>query len=161
MARFDTSGIDELIGEMQRLKIDEGPIADDMVNTAVEIIQSEWRKSIKKHGHYRTGELYKSIIIGGGPYRNWDGVSRNVYPEGEDRHGKKAGNGNSKKRKKRRSKRWKNGVISNADKAFLLNYGCRRFGGSYFIEEAEENSEEPVQKACKAIWDKFLASAGK
>lgn len=138
MARFDTSGLDDLIKQMQRLGQDEGPIAEEMVNASVEAIREEWRKSAEKHGHRDTGALIESIGFGPGPIRSGNIVFRDVYPQGKDAKGTR-----------------------NAEKAFILNYGTSRIPASYWIDEADENSAQPVQEACQRIWDRFLASSGK
>lgn len=138
MARFDTTGLEELIGEMQRLGNDEGPVAEEMVNAAVEAIKEEWKKSALYHEHYKTGALIRSIGIGPGPVRAGNIIYRDVYPHGRNAKGTR-----------------------NAEVAFILHYGCERFRGSYWVDDADDASAEPVRKACQAIWDRFLASAGK
>lgn len=137
MARFDTSGLDDIINQMRRLKEDEGPVAEEMVNAAVEVIKEEWRKSARKHGHIDTGAMIESIGIGPGPVRAGNIIYRDVYPRGTDGKG-----------------------VRNATKAFVLNYGRSNMPGSYWVDEADENSAEPVQEVCKEIWDRFLSEHG-
>ena len=137
MARFDTRGLDDLINQMQRMKQDEGPVAEEMVNAAVEVIKDEWKKSAEAHGHRDTGAMIESVGIGKGPVRAGGIVYRDVYPQGKDAKGTR-----------------------NAEKAFILNYGCQRFPGSYWVDDADDNSAAPVQAACETIWDRFLKSEG-
>lgn len=137
MAQFDTTGLDELINQMQRLGQDEGPVAEEMVNAASDIIVEEWKASCAAHGHIRTGAMMGAIKPGPGPKRSGGAVFRDIYPKGSDANGTR-----------------------NAEKAFILNYGCSRFPGSYWVEEAEDNASGPAQEACEEIWERFIASAG-
>lgn len=135
MARFDTSGLQGLINEMRRLEQDEGPVAEEMVNAAVAVIREEWRKSAEAHGHRDTGAMIESIGFGPGPVRAGNILYRDVYPQGVDSDG-----------------------VRNATKAFILHYGCSRFPGSYWVDDADDNSAAPVQAVCEEIWNRFLAS---
>ena len=137
MARFDTTGLDDIISQMQQLKEDEGPVAEEMVNAAVEEIKFQWQLSAGMHGHVRTGAMIESIGIGPGPVRAGSLLYRDVYPHGSDAKG-----------------------VRNAEKAFILNYGRSNMPGSYWVEEADENSGEPVQARCEEIWDRFLQEHG-
>ena len=137
MARFNTSGLDDLISQMQQLGQNEGPVADEMVTAAVEVIREEWRKSASDHGHHDTGAMIASIGLGPGPIRAGNIVYRDVYPQGSDSKGTR-----------------------NAEKAFILNYGCKRFPGSHWVDDADFSSAEPVQAVCESIWDRFLKSEG-
>lgn len=137
MARFDTGGLDELIQQMQRMGQDEGPVAEEMVNAAVEAIRDEWKKSAQSHGHHDTGEMIESIGIGPGPVRAGSILYRDVYPQGVDSKG-----------------------VRNATKAFVLNYGKHNMPASHWVDDAEDKCAAPVQAACQAIWDRFLSGGG-
>ena len=137
MARFNTEGLDDLINEMERLGQNTGPVAEEMVNAAVDVIREEWRKSAEKHGHRDTGAMIKSIGIGPGPVKAGGLLYRDVYPQGKDSKG-----------------------VRNAEKAFILHYGTARIPASYWVDDADDASGEPVQTVCQEIWDRFLASGG-
>lgn len=137
MARFDTTGIQEIISDMERRCQDVGPVAEEMVNAAVEEIKLAWQASAEEHGHRDTGALIDSIGFGPGPVRAGNILMRDVYPQGKDSKG-----------------------VRNAEKAFILHYGCKRFPGSYWVDDADEKSAAPVQARIEAIWDRFLASGG-
>ena len=137
MARFDTSGIQDIISAMERMGQEAGAVAEEMVDAAVEEIKGAWKASAEAHGHRDTGALIESIGFGPGPVRAGGILYRDVYPQGKDSKG-----------------------IRNAEKAFILHYGCRRFPGSYWIDDADEMSAEPVQSRIEAIWDRFLSSEG-
>ena len=141
MARFDTSGIDDIIHAMDRMRMSSGPLAAEMVNAAVEEIKLQWRLSAGMHGHVDTGQMLDSIDFGPGPLRAADIIFRDVYPQGTDNKG-----------------------VRNATKAFVLNYG-RSYGrtikpGTQWVEEADDNSADPVRERLQAIWDRFLETGG-
>ena len=135
MARFDTSGIDEIIQNMQRMNMEVGPVAEEMCMAAVEEIRDAWRESAEEHGHHDTGALIASIGFGPAPIRAGAIIYNDVYPQGTDSKGTR-----------------------NAEKAFILHYGCKRFPGSYWVDDADWKSEGPVNARIKAIWDRFIES---
>lgn len=137
MARFDTTGIQDIISAMERMGQDVGPVAEEMVDAAVGEIRDAWRASADAHGHRDTGAMIESIGFGPGPVRAGGILYRDVYPQGKDSKGTR-----------------------NAEKAFILHYGCKRFPGSYWVDEADEKAAEPAQAKIEAIWDRFLASEG-
>ena len=51
MARFDTSGLDELLADMQRMEQQTGPVAEAMTMAAAEIIKQSWQRSAEEHGY--------------------------------------------------------------------------------------------------------------
>ena len=48
MARFESSGLDDLISEMQRMGQQTGPVAAEMVQAAVDIIKEKWKESCSR-----------------------------------------------------------------------------------------------------------------
>ena len=135
MAKMDTSGLDELIREMQRLGQDEGPVVDEMLDTAAGIIREQWRETAKRHGHVDTGAMVDSVdfTVKG----NARALYRDIYPQGVDAKG-----------------------VRNAEKAFILHYGKHNMPGTYWVDEAEDNAGPEAIEACQEIWDRFLAREG-
>lgn len=135
MARFDTSGIEEIILNMERLGQNVGPVAEEMCMAAVEAIRDAWRQSAEMHGHRDTGDMIASIGFGERPIRAGSIVYNDVYPMGRDHKG-----------------------VRNAEKAFILHYGTSRKPGSYWVDDADEMSAGPVEARIREIWDRFLES---
>ena len=133
MARFDTSGLDDLIWQMRAMGQECGPVAEAMVNASVGAIKEEWIKSAASHGHIDTGDMINSIGIGPGPVNAGSVIYRDVYPQGSDRKG-----------------------VRNATKAFVLNYGRSNLAGSHWVEDADDRSADPVQTVCESIWNEFI-----
>ena len=135
MARFDTRGLDELVNEMQRLGQDEGPVVDEMLDTAAGIIRDQWRETAREHGHIDTGAMIDSVdfTVKG----NARALFRDIYPQGSDSKG-----------------------VRNAEKAFILHYGKHNMPGDYWVDDAERKAGPEAIEACQNIWDRFLKSEG-
>lgn len=135
MARFNTSGLDDIINQMRALGQDTGPVAEEMVVASVEAIREEWRKSAEAHGHIDSGDMIASITYSPSTTVMGSIKSRDVYPQGNDHKG-----------------------VSNATKAFVLHYGKSTKAGSHWVDDADDNSSAPVQAVCEEIWDNYLQS---
>lgn len=135
MARFDTTGLDDLISQMQKMGEAVGPVADEMLDTAAGIIRDQWKSTAKAHGYEDTGAMIRSVdfTVKGSA----QALYRDVYPQGKDSKG-----------------------VSNAEKAFILHYGKKNMPGSYWVDEAETKAGPDAIEACQEIWDRFLASQG-
>lgn len=129
---MDTSGLDSLIRDMERLGQESGPVAEEMLNTAAGIIRDQWRAVAQEHGHIDTGAMIDAI--GYGPTTHASAMLyRDVYPLGTDAKG-----------------------VRNAEKAFILHYGRSNMPGDYWVDEAEMRATPETLEACREIWDRFL-----
>lgn len=138
MARFDTSGIDDIIQSMERMNLEVSPVAEEMCMAAVEVIRDAWRESAEEHGFRDTGAMIDSIGFGPAPIRAGAIIYNDVYPQGKDSKGTR-----------------------NAEKAFILHYGSKRIPASYWVDEADARSVEPVNAKTREIWDRFIEKNGK
>ena len=135
MARFEMTGLDRLIRDMQKMGHDTGEVAEAMVNAAAGVIRDEWKASAENHGLIDTGAMINSIRAPG-PVKNVGGVlSQTISPQGKDGKG-----------------------VRNAEKAFILNYGTTRVPATYWVDEAETAASPKVQQRLEEIWDEFLAT---
>ena len=135
MARFDTKGLDNIIGSMKRVGELSGAIADEMLIAGAEEVKQAWRQAAKIHGHVETGDMHDSIGYSRKPKTVNDIKSIDIYPQGKDRKGKR-----------------------NAEKAFILNYGTKKRPGSHWVDTADALSAEPVTRVMTEIWTKHLES---
>lgn len=126
MARFDCSGIEQIIAEMERLGEDIGPLADDMLMEGAEIVADEWKKSADRHRLVDTEQMRDSIGYPKKPERIGDIRSIDIYPQG-----------------RRKTKTGKPGP-RNAEVAFIKNYGAKGKDATHFIDEADEISGEKI-----------------
>ena len=137
MARFFTTGIDDIISQMQRMGQDVGPVAEEMCMAAVEEIRDAWKKSAEEHDLRDTGAMIESIGFGPAPIRAGAILYNDVYPMGKDSKG-----------------------VRNAEKAFILHYGKSNYPGTYWVDDADIMSTGPVQRRIEEIWNRFLESGG-
>lgn len=131
MARFDMSGLDDIIREMESLGQSTGPIADEMLLAGAECVREAWRRSAEEHGHRDTGAMIESI----GYARPTAGIesakSIDIFPQGVDGKG-----------------------VRNVEKAFILHYGTSKIPGSRWVDDADRYSEETAPEAMAAVWDR-------
>lgn len=133
MARFDTSGIDGILQEMDAAGELVGPVADGMLMAGAEVVAEEWRRAAKEAGLVDTGDMLASIGYPRAPKTAGDVRSIDIYPQGKDGRG-----------------------IRNAEKAFVNHYGTSRLKATRFIDAADARSGPRVQAAFEDIWDKHM-----
>lgn len=146
MARFDTSGLDDLVREMRRMGQDSGAVAEAMVQAAAIEIRDAWKETAEEYGLRDTGEMIESIGFKG-PVQNIGGaLAQDIYPQGVDDKG-----------------------VRNVEKAFFLHYGTsstrvrekdsQSTGGlkpTYWVDDADDKSGPKVQERLEAMWGEFL-----
>ena len=133
MARFETSGLDELLTDMKRMGELSGEVADKMLMAGAEATKKAWKTSAQQHGHKDTGDMIDSIDYSRSPKTAGDVRQIDIYPQGKDDKG-----------------------VRNAEKAFILNYGTKKKPGSHWVDDADKASGEPVMTAMTKIWDEHL-----
>lgn len=136
MARFDTSGIDGILQEMDKAGALVGPVADEMLIAGAETVAQEWRSAAREAGLVDTGDMLDSIGYARAPKTAGDVRSIDIYPRGKDRRG-----------------------IRNAEKAFVNHYGTSRLKATRFIDKADERSGPRVQAAFEDIWNRHMGRA--
>ena len=138
MARFDVSGLEDMIREMERLGESTGPVAEEMVQAAAAEIRDAWKRSADEHGHRDTGAMIASIGFARKPLRAGDIIYQDIYPQGKDKKG-----------------------VRNAEKAFILHYGTSRIRASYWVDDADRYSEPLVTERLEQIWADYLENKKK
>lgn len=133
MARFDTSGIDDIIEEVTRLGEVGQAVGDEMLLAGAEEVKTAWKISAGMHGHKDTGDMIDSIGFPKKP-KDVGGIRMiDIYPQGKDRKG-----------------------VKNAEKAFILHYGTSNIPASHWVDDADEEAGPRVQEAFEEVFDKFL-----
>ena len=133
MARFDTSGLDDVLADMKRLGELEGETADKMLMAGAEQVKKAWKSSAEKHRHRDTGDMIESIGYPRKPKTVYGVRAIDIYPQGKDRKG-----------------------VRNAEKAFILHYGTKKKPGSHWVDDADEMAAPLVTQAMTEIWDEHL-----
>lgn len=137
MARFDTSGLTEIIQALEAVQDSMPQFADEALLASAQEVQKAWQDSAREHGHVDTGDMLKSITYPRKPKKAGDVMSIDIYPQGKDSKG-----------------------VRNAEKAFVLHYGSSSIKGSHFVDDADEASGPLVEKAMTKVYDKLLKAKG-
>jgi len=137
MARFDTSGIDDMINELGKIGELVGETADRMLLAGAEEVKKAWKKSAEMHGLRDTGDMIDSINYASTPKTAESIRQIDIYPQGKDRKG-----------------------VRNAEKAFILHYGSSKIDATHWVDDADKLAAEPVQKAMETEFDKLLNGKG-
>lgn len=151
MAGFTFNGMDELTASFEQLaKLDDDEKVSIMMPSAQLLLQRQ-KEKIAQLFKRRTGDLESSLVI---EQRESDsGPSLYIYPKGKHR-----GSFTGKRMGKRRS----NGKYSgtNAEIAYILNYGSPRIAATHWLENANEEAESEVMASQQAAWDDLVAKKG-
>lgn len=133
MARFDMSGLEETIRDMQRMGQQSGNAAKAVLQAGAEKVKAAWRAATEAHGLVDTRDMLESIGFARNPKQIGDMLSIDIYPQGRDRKG-----------------------VRNAEKAFILHYGTSRHPATRFIDDADAMSEAEAIPAMEEIWDQYI-----
>lgn len=133
MARFDTSGLDDVLREMTRMGEQTGDVAQAMILTGAYHVRNSWIDAAVWHGHHATGDMIESIGYARYPSSFGEALYIDIYPQGKDRKG-----------------------VRNAEKAFILHYGSSKLQGSRWVDLADEYSEETAIPAMREVWEEYI-----
>lgn len=142
MAEFSFSGIDDLSLSLREIEELPEEVADEILEAQADILIDELQNRGKAYGVAApdSGKMLRSIKKGK-PKRGKKGTRQIVVsPRGSRMRGKKK--------------------ITNAEIAFLNNYGTRHQQARPFWSDAEKTSEKSMEKAAAEVHDKWLISKG-
>jgi len=134
VARFDTSGLDDVLAEMKELGQLTGEVADTMLMAGAEIVAQCWKEAAERHRHRLTGDMIASIGYPRQPSQAGDVRMIDIYPQGRDSTGTR-----------------------NAEKAFILHYGTSKIPGSHWIDDADALAGPRVEAKWREIWNDYLS----
>lgn len=151
MAKFTFNGIDEISASFEQL----AQITDDdkasVLMPAAELLKERQTQKIIDMFRQRTGDLAKSIAVelkGAG-----EDFHAYIFPKGKHR-----GSSTGKRMKKGRSSGKYSGT--NAEVAYILNYGSPRINATHWLENANEEAESEVIAAGQNAWNSLLEQKG-
>lgn len=148
MAKFDVSGMDELLADMKRQGELAGQTADKMLMAGAEEVKEAWREEATRRDFHDMGDMIESIGFTRKPKTIADVRTIDIYPQGTDSKG-----------------------VRNAEKAFVLHYGRKgsgkkhrhgkKFSGpgipaTHWVDSAEDNAGPRALAAMEQIWDEHL-----
>lgn len=151
MAGFSFNGLDEISASFEQLAklTDEDKIS--ILSPSAQLLLQRQKEKIAQIFRRRTGDLENSLVIE--QRQSDDGPSLYIYPKGKHR-----GSSTGKRKGKRRS----NGKYSgtNAEVAYILNYGSPRIAATHWLENANDEAEAEVMASQQAAWDELVAMKG-
>lgn len=139
--RIETSGIDEIIDQMGKMKQLSGDAAKAMLNAGGNVFQREWISEAERRRHRKSGAMIKSIGFSK-PKDRGNGLQIDIYPQGKDKRGTR-----------------------NSVKAFVLHHG-RKAGpdgkgeikADEWVKSVVVNATDESNQAMADAWGKFIAT---
>ena len=152
MAKFSFNGLDEISASFEQLADVSDQDRLGVIMAGANVLVTRQKEKIVQMFQQRTGKLADSIKIK--VKDDGDGSYAYISPEG-----KHPGSGTG--RRKRRNGR-SNGKYSgtNAEVAYILNYGSPRISATHWLENANEEAEEEIISAQQAAWDELITKKG-
>ena len=151
MAKFTFNGMDEISASFEQL----AQISDDdkasVLMPAAELLKDRQTQKIMDMFRQRTGDLAKSIAVelkGAG-----EDFHAYIFPKGKHR-----GSSTGKRMKKGRSSGKYSGT--NAEVAYILNYGSPRINATHWLENANEEAESEIMAVEQDAWNSLLEKKG-
>lgn len=137
MAKMTFGGTDELMAELFAEQERLERKAAEMLGDAGKIVIQAWKDAITEAGHAPPGKSKRGTgamiegIKATAIKKNGDAYTCSVYPHGKDKKG-----------------------VSNAEKAFVLNYGTSKIRGDHFVQAAEDKSATIAEEAMQRAWER-------
>lgn len=151
MAKFSFDGIDTISASFEQLTQLSDEEKYSIIRPAADLLIKKYSDKIKSLFHQRTGTLAASITAE--QRSDEDGVFSHIFPKGKH-PGSSTG--------KRKGKRGSNGKYSgtNAEVAYILEYGSPRIAASHWMETTNEEVSDEIAAAQQAAWDELLTQKG-
>ena len=150
MARFSTTGLDEIIDSMDKMGQTTGPLAQKMLFAGAEQIKIAWKKSATEHKLRLTDQMFNSIGYQRNPKKVGDILSIDIYPQGMSTYTKDE-KGKIFIRKT---------AVRNAEIAFIKHYGTKKHPGTHWVDTADDLSGPKVEEELQKIYDEWLKENG-
>lgn len=154
MAKFTFNGADEISASFEQMAslTDEDRLS--VIMPAAELLVERQKEKIVALFQQRTGDLRESIKI---QIKNsGDGSYAYISPKG------KHSGSSTGKRNRRRGRKGSNGRYSgtNAEIAYILNFGSPRIAPTHWLENANEEAEEEIVAAQQNAWNELMEKKG-
>ena len=163
MARFETSGLDELLFDMEELAALPDSVVDGMLDAGVKVIVQGQQEELAAQGlKEKTGKL-KASIKANGKRRSANERYCLIYPSGEHHAYRSRSKGSKSSRSKyRRGKDWYGGSAhaSNNDVGFVHEFGGHGNRARQWMRVANEKNIDKAVDAEFKVYDDYLKSKG-
>ena len=137
MASFAVTGLDTLALSIDQLANMPETVINDILNAQADIIVSAQKSKANEYGVVDTREMINSIKKGK-VKKVRDSYEIKVVPQGSRKRGKT--------------------TTTNAEIAYINEYGKRGLSARPFIRDANAESEPKIEKAALEVYDSFLKS---
>lgn len=151
MAKFNFDGIDYISAKFEQLSQLDDEDKMSVIRPAANLLRDRHREKILSLFKQRTGSLADSLQIEERSDEN--GAYAHITPKGK--HPKSS---TGKRRKKGRSSGRYSGT--NAEVAYILEYGSPRIPASHWMETANEESADEVIATQQASWNDLITKKG-
>ncbi len=132
--RCDVDGLDDIIADLKRFGDESEDMAEEMLETAGEVMEDEWREEIERRGLVDTGSMRDSVKT----TVNKGKKTADTYPRKKDKKG-----------------------TSNAAKAFIAHHGkAGHQKATYFVNDIQEKGGARAHAAMQQVLDKKLKEKG-
>lgn len=151
MGKFRINGIDEISASFEQLTRLTDSDKMSIIMPAAKLLLERQVQKIQSLFNQRSGDLANSLTIE--ERSGDDGPYAYIFPKG-----KHSGSSTGKRKGKRRS----NGSYSgtNAEVAYILEYGSSRISARHWMESANEESADEVAGVQADAWDRLLSEKG-
>lgn len=155
MAKFNFDGIDYISAKFEQLAQIDDDDKMSVIRPAAEFLKGKHQEKILSKFKRRTGALAGSITVE--QKSDDDGAYAHIAPKGK--HPRST---TGKRMKPENGKRRSSGSYSgtNAEVAYILEYGSPRIPASHWMEEANEEAADEVVAIQQDAWDKLVAEKG-
>lgn len=152
MAKFKFDGIDYISASFEQLSNISDAEKMSVIRPAAEFLKTTYENVIVSKFRQISGVLADSIVIE--QRSDDDGAYAHVTPKG-----KHPGSGTGKR--KRRNGR-SNGKYSgtNAEVAYILNYGSPRITATHWLENANDEAADKIVAIQQEKWDELITQKG-
>ena len=153
MAKFAFNGMDELSASFEQIAQLSSEEKLSILMPSAQLLLQRQKEKIAQLFQRRTGDLENSLTLE--PRENDEGISVFIFPKGKHRNGS---TGKRKDAKTGKSKGKYSGT--NAEVAFILNYGSPRIAPTHWLEIANEEAEPEVIASQQQAWDELVTKKG-
>lgn len=144
MAKFSTRGVDELILSLEQLATTPEETQYSILEAGASALIPRWKETLQSMK--RTGQLIESIKAA---RKKGETLIVAITPKGK-RKGAYTG-----QRKTHGGGTYQG---TNAEVAYLLEYGTPRMAATHWMESTNEEASDEVVAAEAAVWDDYLKS---
>lgn len=152
MAKFSFNGMDEISASFDQMASLSEDDRLSVIMPAASLLAERQRDKIIQLFQQRTGDLAASIKIK--VKDDGDGSYAYISPEGKHR-----GSGLGKRRRKNGRSNGKYSG-SNAEVAYILNYGSPRIAATHWLENANEEAADDVVSVQQEAWNDLMKKKG-